>query len=290
MTELVRECPLCGSSNSKLFDKRQFRGYQVVNVICRQCGLVYQSPRMTESENQAFYESEYRLLYQGQQGPNTKDMLVQTNRAKSTMDFIHPQVKSLARVLDIGCSTGILLHELLQHYQAEGSGVEPGKVYREYAQSTGLNVYSSLEELRQGDTSRFDLVSMMHVLEHLAEPVDYLSGLREDLLEPSGWLLLEVPNLYAHDSFEVAHLLAFSTHTLEQVLNKAGFRVVLMRRHGHPRSELIPLYITALAQPTSGAEFSLKREKLVSLKRRLGLARRRLAERLSPQRAWLPIE
>jgi 2-polyprenyl-3-methyl-5-hydroxy-6-metoxy-1,4-benzoquinol methylase len=290
MTELVRECPLCGSSSRAQFDRRQFRGHPVTNVMCSRCGLVYQSPRMSDEESQAFYEAEYRLLYQGQQGPNTKDMLVQTNRAQVTLDFIKPYVSSISNMLDIGSSTGILMHEFKQQYQAEVYGIEPGKVYRDYAVSTGLRVYPSLEELHRANLPRFSLVSMMHVLEHLPDPVGYLARLEADFLEPSGWLLLEVPNLYAHDCFEVAHLLAFSAHTLEQALNKAGYRVIELRRHGQPRSELIPLYITVLAQPDSAAKFVLKPERRVRLNRHWGFARRRLAERLSPQRAWLPTE
>ena len=82
MTEIVAHCPLCGASSSAPFDQREFRGQLVTNVICRRCGLVYQSPRMTEAESQAFYEAEYRLLYQGQEGPNPKDLAVQTDRAQ----------------------------------------------------------------------------------------------------------------------------------------------------------------------------------------------------------------
>ena len=45
---------------------------------------------MTETESQAFYEAEYRLLYQGQEGPNPKDLAVQAARAQVTLEFIRP--------------------------------------------------------------------------------------------------------------------------------------------------------------------------------------------------------
>jgi 2-polyprenyl-3-methyl-5-hydroxy-6-metoxy-1,4-benzoquinol methylase len=219
-----------------------------------------------------------------------KDMLVQTNRAQATLDFIRSQVKSVTRILDIGCSTGILLHQFAEYFQVEAYGIEPGKVYRDYAQSTGLQVYPSLEELYQAGIPPFGLVSMMHVLEHLVDPVSYLADLRTRLVLPGGWLVIEVPNLYTHDSFEVAHQVAFSAHSLEQVLQKAGFKVVKLRKHGQPRSELLPLYITVLAQPATGGSYSLKAEHQVRFKRQWGLFRRRLVERLSPRRAWLPTE
>lgn len=288
MPEPVLQCPLCASPANSQFDLRFFRNTAVRNVICSRCGMVYQSPHMTESENLEFYESEYRMLYQGQQGPNTKDLTVQTNRAQVTLDFVQSKVGSLASLLDIGCSTGILLHEFIQRYHCAAYGVEPSKVYREYAQSTGLQVFPSLDELRLDGTGTVAMVTMMHVLEHLADPVAYLSSLRTNFLEPSGCLLVEVPNLYAHDCFEVAHQVSFSAHTLKQVLQQAGFEVTDLRRHGQPRSELIPLYITALAKPASGRVPELIPDRRVSLNRRWGFVQRRLVERFAPQRAWLP--
>jgi 2-polyprenyl-3-methyl-5-hydroxy-6-metoxy-1,4-benzoquinol methylase len=287
MNEIVQNCPLCGSASSALFDQREFRGYQVSNRFCQGCGMVYQSPRMTEVETKAFYESEYRMLYQGQEGPNPKDLVVQAARAQVAVDFVARHVTSSFRILDIGCSTGILLQQFQTHFQAQSIGVEPGKEYRQYAQSLGMEVFSSLEELQLAGLSPFNLVCMMHVLEHLPNPLEYLQNLREKHLEPDGWLLLEVPNLYAHECFEVAHLLSFSAHTLAQVVQKAGYRVVQLRAHGLPRSQLIPLYLTLLAQPVSNPNYLFKPEHLVRTQRQVGFFRRRIAERLFPKRAWL---
>lgn len=289
MTEIVPSCPLCGSQDAVLFDQRPFRGHHVSNQICKACGLVYQSPRMTEAERQAFYEDEYRLLYQGQASPSLKDLNVQSARAESTLIFIQPWVMKLSNILDIGCSTGIMLQNFKARFQAQATGVEPGLLYREYAQGLDLDVFSSLEDLPPSDPNPFDLISMMHVLEHLPEPVAYLQGLREKLLHPKGWLLLEVPNLYAHDCFEVAHLVSFSPHTLEQVVAKAGFRITRCRLHGMPRSKLIPLYITLLAQPDADITYSLIPDHRVRLKRQIGFLRRRLVTRLFPGQAWFPV-
>jgi SAM-dependent methyltransferase len=216
MSELVQNCPLCGSDRSNPFDQRIFKDQVVVNRICFSCGLVYQSPRMTEKETADFYEREYRRLYQGGEDPTTKDLAVQQARAASLLGFLKMHVQALSRHLDIGCSTGLLLQEFGKFYGCQSVGVEPGDAYREYASQKGLTVYESLDEMRKKDSAHFDLISMAHVLEHLPDPVGYLSALRETLLESNSWLLIEVPNLYAHDCFEVAHLTSFSAHTLSQ--------------------------------------------------------------------------
>jgi 2-polyprenyl-3-methyl-5-hydroxy-6-metoxy-1,4-benzoquinol methylase len=287
MPEIVNGCPLCGSESRSPFDQRQFRGHPVSNVICRNCGLVYQSPRMSTAERQSFYEAQYRLLYQGQEGPDSKDLAVQAKRAQVTLGIAKQHIYSCARVLDIGCSSGILLQRFRQHYQAQVTGIEPGTGYRLYAQSFGLEVYPTLEELERHNPSPFNLVSMMHVLEHLPQPAEYLQNLRVKYLASDGWLLLEVPNLYAHDCFEVAHLVSYSPHTLTQVVQKAGYRVIQLRAHGKPRSQLIPLYLILLARPDNNSQHTLKPDQLVPAKRRVGFLYRRLVTRLFPHQAWL---
>ncbi len=101
-----------------------------------------------------------------------------------------------------------------------------------------------------------------------------------------------MPNLYAHNCFEVAHLTAFSAHTLRQTLQKAGFAVHAFLKHGQPRSVMLPLYLTVLARPQTAPlapeEVPLQPERGVALKRRLGMARRRLLQRLFPSLAWIP--
>jgi len=299
MPETVERCPLCGSTQSTIFDQRMFHEQAVTNRLCSNCGLVYQSPRMNEDEMGAFYEREYRQLYQGQEGPGSKDLAVQESRAESLLSFAKPHLSGVSRHLDIGCSAGLLLRRFRDNYACQSTGVEPGEAYRNFTQAQGFTVYSSLDELQTGvatsaahpdqaETGRFDLISMIHVLEHLTNPVEYLSDLRENTLTGDGWFLIEVPNLYCHDCFEVAHTVSFSEQTLAQTLKKAGFVIMASLQHGQPRSELHPLYLTTLARPAKTTRrFQLEPERGVKRKRQLGLLRRRILTRLYPKQAWI---
>jgi SAM-dependent methyltransferase len=288
MPEIVQSCILCGSDRSSLFDQRSFHGRQVINRVCLNCGLVYQSPRMTEAENVIFYADEYRLLQEGHADPTARNISIQKARASSLYGFIHPVITTISRHLDIGCSMGILLQHFQDAYHDQVVGVEPGEAHREHARRQGLTVYPSQEDLEKAREPRFDLVSMSHVLEHLPDPVGYLNQLRESILSKDGWLLVEVPNLYAHDSFEVAHLYAFSPHTLREVLHKGGFEILKIELHGRPNSAILPLFITVLCRPAAQSETHLiQPEHRVMLKRRIGMIRRSILARLFPKRAWL---
>jgi hypothetical protein len=288
MSKIVQFCPLCRSDRNKFFERCKFHGRDVINRICLNCGLVFQSPCMDDDEAAAFYAAEYRLLNEGSIAPTARNISVQQARAESLAGFARPVIDSLASQLDIGCSMGILLGRFEKEYHCHPVGIEPGEAHRNYACQAGLTVYASLEELEQNEHAHFSMVSMAHVLEHLPDPVGYLVHLRETLLDPAGWLLLEVPNLYAHDSFETAHLVAYSAHTLHQTVAKAGFEVVRLEKHGRPRSAWLPLYITLLARPKQGAQgkFLLQPERGVTLKRSLGMFSRHLLERLFPRWIW----
>jgi len=294
MPEDVLQCLLCANRKSKFFDQREFRGLPVTNRVCAACGLVFQSPRMTEAELGNFYSNEYRRMYQGEEGPSAKDIAVQRLRAGNLLHFVMDCLGKPERHLDIGCSSGALLSCFQSALGCQPVGIEPGDAYRIYARDQGLTVYSSLEELKAYGDVGFDLVSLVHVLEHLPDPVSYLVKIRQTVLASDGWLLLEVPNLYAHDCFEVAHLASFSAHTLTQTLNKAGYGVIALKLHGQPRSLRIPLYISMLAKPERLTNvqtvFHVRAEKGVAIKRTLGMYRRRLVTRLFPRQAWLSFE
>ena len=270
MPLIVESCPLCGSAKNSLFNQSVIQHLLVVNRICDKCGLVFQSPRMTDEETEEFYKREYRRMNQGgQEEPLAKEIEIQRQRALALRKIVSKQVDKVSRHLEIGCSTGCLLQELQKQYGCTSIGIEPGNAFRDHAVQKGFKVYPSLAALQENKEERFDLISMSHVLEHMTDPVATLTELQRTWLTPQGWLFLEVPNLYGHFSFEVAHLFSFSSHSLDQVIQKAGFRKIQLVKHGQPRSRRIPLYLNILARPSA----RVKQSYLVTPERNVRLKR-----------------
>ena len=216
---------------------------------------------------------------------------MQAGRARHLARLISREVSAVSRHLDIGSSTGKLMEAVQAAYRCVTVGVEPAQVYRSYCASRALQVYPELSALKEVNEDRFDLITMAHVLEHLTDPVGYLIELRERWLSPGGALVVEVPNLFGHFSLERPHLLCFHAATLRRALWAGGYRTRRLVRHGAPRSHLIPLYLTAIAEPAPergdvGVRTSARG---VRLRRQAGMAWHRLATRLAPSRAWLPL-
>lgn len=285
-------CLLCESDRGKIFAQVDSFGYPLVYYQCENCGLIYQSLEESQAANPEFYRKTYRKIYQADEKPGTKDLWVQEKRATHLVSIVQEQMDvSPARVLDIGASTGTLLNKMRDRFGSEVVGVEPGDAYRAFAKDRGIEMFPSLDALIDSKVDKFDLISISHVLEHFVDPVDELNKIKTELLDGEGRLLVEVPNFFAHDSYELAHLTCFTPHTLHELLNQAGFRVEFMKKHGVPRSDLLNLYLTVLAKASLESEgaYPVQKENLVGAKRKLGLFYRRLIQKLFPHKAWLPI-
>jgi 2-polyprenyl-3-methyl-5-hydroxy-6-metoxy-1,4-benzoquinol methylase len=288
---VVEYCPLCGNKQHRFFETLQDNENALTYMLCDNCGLVFQSPRMSDDELKDFYQSEYRRLVQEDVGPTEKDLRVQAGRARNLLKFLHKRLESVQSHLDIGSSAGTLLEVIQKGYNCTSVGVEPGEAYRTFSQERGWEVVGDLDDMDDRYSKHFDLVTMAHVLEHLPDPLDYLCSLRERWMVPGGHLLIEVPNLYGHTALELSHLAAYTTMTLRRLLNRAGYRMVATETHGHPRSRLIPLYLTALAQASSEQVPNMRYRTnpgVILTRRKIGLLWARSVTRILPGWAWLP--
>jgi len=286
------KCLLCEAEQPRLFEKVDSFGYPLLYYQCGNCGLIFQSAEDSRAADPDFYAETYRKIYQGAPEPTVKDLTVQKKRAEFLIQFLgRNAIQTPSRILDVGASSGMLLAAFRDAFGGQTTGVEPGDAYRAYAESQGLDMSPSLEALAAANVGRYDLISMIHVLEHLPDPVGTLRMIRKELLAKGGSLLVEVPKFYAHDSYELAHLTCFSPHTLKESLQCAGFRVKNLIRHGEPRSDLLNLYLTVLAVPAedNSAGVEVTSERFVGQKRRLGMLYRRLVQKLFPHKAWRPL-
>lgn len=135
------------------------------------------------------------------------------------------------RVLDVGCGGGHFL-EAMRRRGWEVRGVEPSAGARGHLPSSlASRVHPDLEAL--GDT-RFDVITLWHVLEHLPDPAAQLARLRPRL-KPDGLLFLALPNLdswereaFGGDWFHLdlpRHLFCWGPEGLRRLLDRQGYEV-----------------------------------------------------------------
>jgi 2-polyprenyl-6-hydroxyphenyl methylase / 3-demethylubiquinone-9 3-methyltransferase len=110
----------------------------------------------------------------------------------------HDSLRPLAgkAALDVGCGAGLLC-EPLARLGADVTGVDaaPENVMAAaaHAEGAGLDIRYMAGEVGALDIGRFDLVTAMEVLEHVADKPAFVAALAERLA-PGGLLILSTPN------------------------------------------------------------------------------------------------
>lgn len=218
----MNSCPLCHAVHRTTL----YRGTRSGDIHrCTACGLVYADPTGEAA---------------GPRLPHCKDAVevYELNAAHRLTVLREATGIAGGALLDVGCFDGSFLLAA-QARGFAGQGVEPEAAPAAAAREHGLAVQeTTFAEARF--TERFDVVTMIHSLEHMPDPWDTLARAR-DLLKPGGALLVELPNFacatrwllggrwrqFIHD-----HAVFFEPDTLRRLLDRTGFEVRLIRRVG----------------------------------------------------------
>ncbi len=128
--------------------------------------------------------------------------LVRNYTLKKKLKLINSFNSEKGSILDIGAGTGDFL-AISQKNGWQISGVEPNQNAREIAQDKlNLDLQSDSSEISE---SKFDVITMWHVLEHVPNLEETVAQLKK-LLQPKGTLVIAVPN---HKSFDAEYYGAF---------------------------------------------------------------------------------
>jgi 2-polyprenyl-3-methyl-5-hydroxy-6-metoxy-1,4-benzoquinol methylase len=177
--EYLNKCNLCESEDISSVDN----GHNIFN--CHHCGYIFDNPRPTFDEVINFYsrEDQYDGWLKEEKG---RDALWQ-RRLKLVKKF-----KKAGTLLDIGAGIGQFLYFAKDDFAAEGTEVSESAI-KVAKQKYGLSLKKGqVEDIDFGD-SRFDVITLFHVLEHVPNPSQLIRRCY-DLLNQQGVLIIAVPN------------------------------------------------------------------------------------------------
>jgi SAM-dependent methyltransferase len=225
-------------------------------VVCRQCGHIYANPQLSTEELRRLYGGLYRspALGYAEDGPSREYLYWKTLKAKQDYQWLRTQIPRRERpgaALEVGCAEGLLL-SLLATDGWSVLGVEPTATYATHARREyGVEVIEAIFEDAPLQGRQFDLIIAMDVLEHIKDPVAFLTRL-QTLLAPEGVAYITTPNLLrlANPIEELSspHLSLFTPDTLRRTFVRCGFAVVGLS----DRVELAAL--AQLAEPARSME------------------------------------
>jgi 2-polyprenyl-3-methyl-5-hydroxy-6-metoxy-1,4-benzoquinol methylase len=207
--------------------------------IDRQTGIAYTSPRLSQASNDRFYRDYYRSIYTGEAEVIDEFFARQLKQGDALYEKLFGEegvLKDIAfpdrpKFADVGCGAGGFVKAFAERgWQTTGCDFD--ERYLDHGKSKGL-------DLRFGDAEAvaidgpYDFAVCIHVVEHCRDPWDQFRRLA-DLLEPTGYLYVEVPGLltaanqYRHleNYFHVAHTFHFTRATLAMVAAECGLEEV----------------------------------------------------------------
>lgn len=231
--EIITRCPICGKDSRNL----SFRlGGNFEVRKCRTCNLFFRY--LSSVPDFLSYDSNY---YKQWDIPESHRAYEQdkTSDFRSALKRISMYKKG-GTLLDIGCSTGEFMN-IAREFGFRTTGIEPQKRAAEIAREKyGLNVINKdfLGTKWQNDTP--DVVTMIHLLEHLPDPSEVLRKVKR-ILSPNGIVVIEIPYLSLlwtpllrrhHPIFEGSHLIFFTKESIVSLLKAEGFRILRLKRVG----------------------------------------------------------
>jgi len=204
------------------------------------CGGVYLDPRPAPESLGRIYPGDYYSYdFEQKLGPLVTRFKAFADGAK--VRAYRPYLSPGARVLDVGCGDGHLLRTIARvvGHPLELAGIEFSEHAIAAAEASGIRVLRGRIEEVELPPSRFDVIIMNQLIEHVREPRAVLERIR-DSLAPSGHLFLETPNVDSLDArlfrrrywggyHLPRHFHLFGTRTFERLVEAVGLEPVAHR-------------------------------------------------------------
>jgi SAM-dependent methyltransferase len=234
-----KHCDLCDGTSFDLIAERDRHGDVLHTGICLRCGLVCHMNVPTEEELERFYAHDYRREYHGETTPSPRRVMRAWKNAQRIYRQLAPHVRPTDAVFEVGAGIGCNVKAFELHgYSA--SGIEPNLGFQSFA-AEQLRVRVERSGLFDPSTrGQFDLVLLIHVIEHFRSPRQALERIH-GLLRPGGRLYVECPNLAAPFArpgrmFHFAHVHNFTPGSLGMMAQRCGYEVEHLFSPAHDRN------------------------------------------------------
>lgn len=234
----VDACNLCGSSAFVVLTHRDRYGYPAQAHACSSCGLVFLNPVMTTEAYGRFYQGTYRPLVSAYHGRLIDAHTIQDEQrvyAAERAELLAPYLRDsgLRTLLDIGGSTGIVVHHLAREFALEAAVLDPAPLEVEQARGLGLETITALVEEYDAGGRRFDVVAMFQTVDHLLDVAGTLARIRA-LINERGLFFVDIVDFRAaylrnwsvEEAVKVDHPYYLTEPTMSALLARTGFETL----------------------------------------------------------------
>ena len=169
------------------------------------------------------YAQEYRDLYRNHWWWRSRERAI-----RQEIESAPPRSQN-AKILDVGCGDGLLFPVLTQYGDVYGVEPDPATLAEDSPHRDRIHL-GFFDDSYQTD-SRFDLIVMLDVLEHI-EDADAALSKAVELLTDDGRLIITVPAFRSiwtsHDDLN-HHFTRYTKSSFQSLAGSSGFRIASMR-------------------------------------------------------------
>ena len=247
------DCAICGPEKVDIVVSQNWFGERFHVVQCVRCKLMFTNPRPTPVWRENYNDPRRNPLMKWLE----RDFIHLENKGRVSayrrlLEFFKSDIAHGIKLLDGGCAAGQFV-KMARDAGFDATGVDQSPGALAYAsEHFGLDlIRGDIEKIPVPDNS-FDVVSLLEVFEHIADPMRALNEIKR-ILRPGGTVFIETPNYlrfylmekhlvllrdmyvglknrltdYQDNNlpwFPFDHLYHWSPKSLIEALNKAGFR------------------------------------------------------------------
>lgn len=224
----IEKCPACNYDDLILIAEKDRYGIPLETVVCNRCSLIFSHNQMTEESTALFYSEYYRKLYEGLANPTVEHY---RKSYDPTIKNIPKFLQKDSTVVEIGTGGGwnLLRFKMygLRHYGFDYDE----KLIRFGRDHFGLNLHVGSVDKAKSLGVQADYTILSHVLEHVSDPVAFLTGIK-DILKDDSIVKVTVPSIRLLfisgpddllGTFQNAHNFLFDEFTIKYVALKAGY-------------------------------------------------------------------
>lgn len=194
-TRRQRQCPVCGSRR-KAFEYRN-RYFPIDR--CLDCGHVYARVlpgvrilHLIYCNYQYWIEDKVHQGIHSMRAGDEWQGFIEARMGILRRSGVLPDDAVKRRVFEVGCSEGMILHELEQRGH-EAAGCEMNKAIANAAiEELGVTIYTEQFEDLPLDPHSYDIAMAFHTLEHVRDPAVVINKMAE-ILKADGAVVIEVP-------------------------------------------------------------------------------------------------
>lgn len=220
------ECYLCSSENHKKREGKVRNHSNVAVLECENCSLVFLSS--FAHINKEFYKK--GVMHLGADSYKWQEITHNDDLRRFIFLNKKNKIKNSA-ILDFGAGNAAFLM-LSKPTANKVVGLEIDETVKEYYKENDIEFISELSQTE----SKFDLITMFHVLEHLPDPKETLQEMTSKLKE-NGELIIEVPNSkdalitvfnnkgFKNFTYWGCHLFLFNEGTLKKLFEDSPYKI-----------------------------------------------------------------